>query len=666
MRKLGIVFGLISAVLTVFLGLAFVPKIKESALAQKERNEKQERDLESAAALINAGKGEEALTIIHSYKPEIESLSKNGVRWLELFVQASAETQDVPQLEILFEFFPDVFKENETASLLVADSYIANNRLKDFQKIRSLWKDRETKVANWYVLDVDQLLLEGRRTEAANLLKSRMFKDKADVGRLIRLALLTASEDPKEAWKHLGEAYSKDPQNPDVRSYRAKLLESVGKYNLAHKEYLAATQIQPQNLFLKDQLAEFYLRQNQYPMALQVWEQALEPPSLDKIWVKALFWSKLTQPIHFDWERTPIPQGRLDPLIQYLMSLKPNEYWNSEKFEGVANGNYFLRTQQETFWLRLINALAKSNENEAMDLLKYNPYHTVSWFPELERVLIRVLNYRKNGTLTVDQVYLPVEGARNDLPKVATLPPMFAEIEEFAENGGEKKMPADLQNLLMSKEVFSAILLSLEWYEAGLKLHTMPAIPNDFPDWVAYNLGQALRENRGVMEALQFVSTQKPSPEMTLLLAELMIAGGDGEGALTKLQKIAKQDNDMGYRAAWLASLLYIDKKDWGNARSVIYAQPRLVNDISGQETLARIALLEGNATLADKLYAAIEKKSPEARSYLAKKAFEEKNWQKARELTEQLIKDYPDNATLKENLNIIIREQQGQTAEKA
>jgi hypothetical protein len=98
-------------------------------------------------------------------------------------------------------------------------------------------------------------------------------------------------------------------------------------------------------------------------------------------------------------------------------------------------------------------------------------------------------------------------------------------------------------------------------------------------------------------------------------------------------------------RAAWLISLIHIDRGQYTEAKAIIEGQPKLADNVTGKETLARIALLEGNNELANKLYLAIEKVSPEAKSYLARKAFIEKDWKTARELTEDLLRQYPTNS---------------------
>lgn len=616
-----------------------------------------EGDMEKVRSLFQKGKYEKGLEIVHQHQADMERLDREGLRWLELFIQGSEEILDVPQLVVLFEFFPEIFKQHERAALLVANAYIVQNQIKEFKKVRSLWQDRETKVANWFVLDVDALLQEGKKTEAITLLKSRSFNDKADVDRLIRLALIHVKDQPQTAWKYLGEAYAKAPKDADIRSYKARLLESVGKIGQAEKEHQEAIRLNPENVHLREQLASFYVRQGEYNRALDIFQKSLAPPSNDLVWLDAIFWQKITRPLDFDWKSTPHPQGKLEPLVQYLLQLQPGSFWDANKYRLVANGDFFLKTQQETFWLRLLQFLKDGKEKEAYKLLKYNPFRTTCWYPEIAETLQRILNYRQSGSLAMETVITGLEGHQNDQKMRLQLPPFFQELEAASQEPGKDLSP-ELRQLLMSPEIFSAIFIAANWDEAGLSLHKLSVIPDDLPNWIAYNLTQAISRNRGLIEALEFASVQKQSPDLILLRGELTITGGDNDGALKLLETIAKEPSVGGVRAAWLSSLIYIEKKDWKNAKQALIANPQLIQETLGKETLARIAHLEGDATSAYKLYASIQKESSEARSYLAKKAYQDRDWNKARVLTELLIKEFPENETLKHNLERIIEEQ--------
>ena len=86
------------------------------------------------------------------------------------------------------------------------------------------------------------LVCAGCRSTASGGQKKRSYRipqlqnvsrKKRYLPRLIHLALLNVFENPKAAWDYLTAAYNKDPENPEIHSYRAKLLETVGKNNLA-------------------------------------------------------------------------------------------------------------------------------------------------------------------------------------------------------------------------------------------------------------------------------------------------------------------------------------------------------------------------------------------------------------------------------------------------
>lgn len=153
-----------------------------------------------------------------------------------------------------------------------------------------------------------------------------------------------------------------------------------------------------------------------------------------------------------------------------------------------------------------------------------------------------------------------------------------------------KDLSDDIQSLLLSKEAFSSLTLASGWTEAAIDLHQLDYIPYNFPSSVAFDFTEALRKNRGDPSALDFASKQNLNSDLSFLI----------------------------------------------------------------QEMTARIALKEGNREVAEKIYDTIADKSYEAKSYLARKAFQENNFQKAQVLTEELLKKYPNNALLLDNLKKI------------
>lgn len=666
MRRVIILFVILILIVLGSIAYVYWPSIEHRLKKMSINKEQQAKDLEKAKELLNQSKPEAALAIIHQYSEAIDNKTETGKEWLDLLIRASEATLNLQQLLILYDYYPKAFESHEKASLLVADAYLVQGRGKDYQALRDVWKGREAKPETWFVLDADKLLLDAKRKEAIDLLNSKSFPGKSDTPRLIRLALLNVFENPKQAWDYLNLAYNKDPENPEILSYRAKLLETVGKNNLALIEYLAAIQTDPKNLYLRDQLAEFYLRNKQYPFALQVWSESLKPPSLDFIWLKAIFWNKVAKPLQFDWKSVPVPNGRLKPLIEYLLKLKPGQFWDTSSFEKLEHYQEFLKTEQATFWLRLLEALKQNKEKEASDLLEYNPFRGVSWNVNLEEALKKILLYRMTAKFTSETEHPFAIEEMNPPPSAALSPNkplLFSQLDYLArsQTGNKKEgiaIPADLKELLKGPDAYAAAFLATGWNEAALQLNSLSIIPKTYPEWFSYELTQAFSQNRGIPAAIEFATMQNQTKPMSLLIGELLLANGNAEAALDHLTSLAKDDNDIGIRAAWLVSLIDIDRGQYNEAKEAIQAHPKLVESVLGKETLARIALLEGNNDKAYKLYREIEKVSAEAKSYLARKAFLEKDWKTAHELTEELLREYPTNTLLQENLKKIIEEE--------
>jgi len=671
MRKSGlflIIVGLGALFLALVFNKPFLKKHQETNIPTPVAS----ADFTEAEELLETGHPTEALAIIHTHDQDLEYSTEAGKKWVDLFIDTSTATRNGPQLVILYEAFPQAFKNKEKASLGLANQYIQSKRTKDYDSLRKTWKGREERTQDWLVLDADQLLLNDQRFDAIELLKSKSFSGPQDTPRLTRLALLNTLNDPKASWDYLTEAYTKDPQNPDIRTYRARLLESLGKKSLALSEYLAAAQTAPNNIFLKDQLADFYLRNGQHTEALEIWLDSLKKPTLDSIWTKSIFWNHVITPIKFDWTSAAQPQGKLKPYIEYLLNLPSNQFWDETTFDKISNSQRFLTSQQSAFWLRLLQNLKDGNEKDALELLQFNPFSKDSWNANLEIALKRVLLYRRAGTLNLNTLQNPLDTtpgitktASGDNKDENAFFKQLADLGTPAEKDQPNKpIPSDLNELLLSKEAFAVVFLSTGWYEAALQLHSLPVLPSQFPDWVAVALTRAYKINRGNEEALTFATKQRPSQNLALLIGELLAATKNTDSALVQLKKLANEQSEIGMRATWLISLIYIERGQYEQAKQVINAQPRLAQDTLGKETLARIAVLEGNGTLAIQLYSEIEDTSSEAKSYLARKAYAEKDWKKARELTEALVRQFPDNALLRENLKKIIEEQQGQQAE--
>jgi predicted Zn-dependent protease len=219
-------------------------------------------------------------------------------------------------------------------------------------------------------------------------------------------------------------------------------------------------------------------------------------------------------------------------------------------------------------------------------------------------------------------------------------------------------IPYQLQNFLQSKEAFALPFLAIGWTEAALQLHALEKFPDQFPSWIAESVTRAIAQNRNSQSALEFALNQKSSPVLSLLIAETALAADEKHIAFNTLKEIYTRNDESGRRAALILGQFLLDHDNISDAKKALLAQPALANDTTAGEILARIAIQEGDLKKAYILYLGIEKNSSEAKSFLARKAFSEKEWSRARELTVALLKEHPENPLLTDNLQKIIAEE--------
>lgn len=564
-------------------------------------------------------------------------------RWLEVAIGYHEKTHNVSMLLELYGRYPKSFLKHEKASILVADALLLQADRSSYKSLRQNWYGKEQHHHGWFILDVDHLLQTGHKQEALDLLHAHSFSGKTDASRLIRLALLYITENPKKAWGYLNEAYVKDPLNPQVRSYRAKLLEAAGKSELALKEFEAATQIDPSQATFQDQLAEFYLRQQNYAKANAIWQKQLASPTADHFWVKAIFWNKVTTPSNQPWERKQITVGKYYDLVEYYLRLQPGEFWNQQDFERIPSSSAYLN-HPSTKWLRLVDYLQKKDEKRALSFLESNREEDFAWSPNLYKSLKIILAYRLKQ---------PIEEVHSEMLNSDKLHPFFKELYQF-ETQPERASP-QFKALLNTPDIYSIAFLAEGWYEAALQLPHTPSLSKNYPEWIAYTYTLALQANRSPKQALAYAQAQLSSSPLTLLMGKLYMQEHEPSQAISILKTISKDQDKYGIQAALFLAQIYTKQKELDKAQSSIWnnEQARLSNN--GKEILARIALLENDVTKAIAYYTEIAQDSSEAQSFLAQKAFENEDWTQAKVLTERLLKKNPDNATLQQNLRKIL-----------
>ncbi|HHO76654.1 MAG TPA: hypothetical protein ENN05_09530 [Deltaproteobacteria bacterium] len=615
----------------------------------------EERCYAEAAGLLNQSRIPEALTIIRTSKSSASAESYE--KWISLEIRALEQSRNIHRLLYLYGQSPGSFMNHEEASILVERALLKTQNMELFHELRNLWRSHEQRPELWLALDVDALLSQGEKDKALALLNSRQFEGPADCGRLVRLAILKAGDNLADSWSLLEKAYLADPRNPDVRSFRAQILEYTGKMTQARVEYVAAHLAEPDNPILRDQLAEYYRRQGNYRLALKTWADGLNEHSLDFFWLKTIFWSRITHPFVIDRPSPALADGDLVPLITYLFDLPPDMFWDDYSLGDNPRVSRLLDTRQEIYWLRLIQALKDGSETRAMDLLKASPHKRSSYHPDLERALEIVLVYRRWGVIVN-----PVEGETPVLHKQGRHQ-FFQLLNRLTQADSKPSkinpIPDNIEALLKSDEAFAAVFLAGGWIEAALALHKLPLIPDDFPDWVSYGLTQAMRYNRGNKAAIEFSAMQKSNESLNLLTAEIMLAENDLDEAIRRLSALTEYKTDIGLRASWLLSLAYLNNGNPDKSKHIIDDHADLASSIAGKELLGRIALSKDNTAEADRIYGSVANDSLEAKAYLARKAYQKKDWENARALTEELLMHFPDRLQLRQNLDLIAQQQE-------
>jgi len=295
--------------------------------------------LVEAKRMLSEEKPLEALSILRRIVPgnPQELLEKRAA----LEIQAHLNMRNIPRLLHLHDTYPHLFLEDEGAALFACRGLMQAGNKTAFDTLRQGWQGREQDAGAWFALDVDTLLVAGKRDLAIQMLTSKQFEGDIEAIRLTRLALLTAPDNLEEAWGYLEEASVLAPYNSDIHLFRGQILERLGKPASARVEYVAAHLAEPDNPRLRDQLAEFYRRQGNMNLALSTWSQGLTTSAPGYLWLKSMFWSRMVQPLERDWSKGPYPEGRLTPLLLYLGQLPDTSLWDKRPFSRSPIANCF-------------------------------------------------------------------------------------------------------------------------------------------------------------------------------------------------------------------------------------------------------------------------------------------------------------------------------------
>lgn len=629
----------------------------------------EDADYEKVVHLLDDQRPDEALEIIEKYKTPLLARTTWGKRWMDVLILALHQKEEMQKLLFIHHYFPRFFRDKEDVSITIANELLSRGNQSGFERLREVWVNREVDRSSWMNLDADYLMMIDRKQDAVKLLNSDVFEGKNDIGRLIRLALIHLRSDVSLSWVYLDRALQKDPSNLEVRLFRGKLLESLGQVDMARSEYVAAVASAESTDLIRDQVAEFFVRYGQFSNALKVWSQSLDSHDL-KIWSKSTFWTQVALPAPIEYpEKAPFEDVD-ESYIDYLEFLKTSDMWWSDVgFQDIPRNSFFLKNHQETFWLRVLEFLRTGEEEEAYRMLEANPFQTRSWAPYLDYSLRMILRYRIHGKLLFDRDDL-LELVRVDEVTQGKKHFFFKELQDAAKRSIERvnnlQLDPKLENLLASDYAFSAAFLAANWREAALKLSpNQKVVPEQLPDWLAFELTQAYRFNRGSIQALQFATMQKSSDQLSLLIASLMLESGNLEASESILKTLSSEPTFLGRQAAYLRVAILMRNEEYEQAVEFVNSVASLNDIVLKQELLAYIAFELGNTVEAEAIYMKIQDESLEAKSYFARKAYQQGDYEKARRLTLELLRAYPNNIALRSNLKAILEINQSEEVDE-
>lgn len=574
---------------------------------------------------------------------------ETGLAWEQLEFKALIQARNVVDLSLLYQKDPLKVLADEQASLLLARAFFSGQQMEDFKKVRDHWKGQETQKASWTFLDADILSLSGEQDNAINLLNGTSLTNSDEASRLTRLAILLAEKDIYKSYDLLSEAVEIAPKDPDVRSFRGQILEKLGKKELARIEYVAALVAQPKNPMLGDQLADFYRRQNNFDLAIRTWQETLSKSPLDYLALKTKFWSKVVLSENKTIQPITIERGALKPTVQWMSQLDHHEFWNETSYNQLPQPHLYLEERQELTWLKIVHHLKNQDEKSAYKLLLSNKFKKNSVQPELELALQRVLNFRLNNEIFSNW------DSENIQPLSSHQ--FFDEIQNWAKsvtNGNPLSPESSLVQFVQSPQIFTGLFMAAGWREVALVLDNGNDAASEMPEWFVYGLAQCKRYNRGLMDAVVYLSSNAKTPKLKLLKAEMLLAAEKNNEGLALLELLSKDDSSVGFRSSWILSLAYMDMAEYNKALSVINANRSLANHTNGIEIKARIAVIQNKLQDAANLYASIVNDSIEAQAFLAKISYQQKNWKQAAQLTEASLNVLPDSMELRKNIQLI------------
>ncbi len=558
-----------------------------------------------------------------------------GQKLLEAEAAKAVERNDAAALRQIISQNPQR-SLTEDEALLLARAAMHERDARTYESMTASWRDRQSQPAQWVFLEAAALTIQGQAAEAKAVLEAQKFQGRDESNRLLRLALLSTDQ-PLVSMELVNEAIAVAPEHADALSFRAQILERLRRWPEARADYVRAVALDSTSPLFWDQLAGFYQRRQQYLDAVQTWQDGYEKTGVAEFWLKAWFWKKVTG---YGESMSPPPEhGFYAEFAGYLNRLEPGLWWDEATFSSVAFASRILEQRQETFWLRLLQWLQDDQDAEAMRLLSSDPFARKSWAPWLKDALRTILLWR------AEQIPLNA-GSLSSGEERHQFYGLLARLGDVQE-----PYPA-MKHLLESRNAWAAAFLAEGWLAAAIQFDQPDGAA--LPGWYDYGQVQARRLVETNTAALERLPRILNSDEIPLLAVEIYLAEGQLAKAESSLVALAGEEGAVAERAAWLLAQLLYESNRLDELRVLLSENAALASSLAGQQLQARLALLDGRFQEAVGIYETIADESFEAKVFLSRLAFQQKQWERARELTEQLIALQPDEPIFYRNLRAI------------
>jgi predicted Zn-dependent protease len=613
------------------------------------RDRREAGAIDALRRLVDAGRWTDA-EAYSQQQHRILGRMATGVRtdvWRALDFRIAGARRDLPRLVALAEADPSLPIADETAALWLFRTYNAAGMSAPAEALRTAWRGREVSPASWICAEADQLIAMNRIAEARVLLSRRSFPGRDDVGRLLRLALVSADR-PADIARCMDEAYRLDPQNPDVRTMRGQLLEKVGQVEYARMEFVAALAADPDNPLQRDQLGSFYLRQRNLPQAAQVLAEKLGPEAPDFLWERAAFVARLIGRPGPD--ANALPAERRAGYAGWLASLPPGRIWDGTGYSGLNLSSDHELNRPSAFWLGLIERFRQGEDVSAGQRIAQASRLATLEAPTLHASLRLAVAVRGGRSVTASGISFPA-AFENEHQFVR-------QMRAAAAGRSEVGVANEVTRVLRSRNGIAACFLAEGWTAPALALADLEAATTA-PEWLQYGLIHALRDGRGMAAALAFAERLPAQPATDYLRAELWLKAGREPAALALLDSLARGSGDVAYRAGWLRATRLVELKRFDEALASLDACRELRPSVPAAELRARIALLRGNTAAAEQQYRSLRERSLEAGAFMARQAYAARDWREARRLTTFWLDKFPDNLQLRRNLVAIAEQEQ-------